>query len=422
MYPLEFKSNFCFSKLFINFYINQRVIFHLSREYYFLCKLSKPFGTEKQTGDFMEKVKNLIVGCGLSGVVMAERLASKLKEPVLIIDRRNHIGGNIYDYKDAGITVHKYGPHAFHTNIERVWLYVNQFTKFYPFNLKVTAYIDGKCVPIPFNLNSIEALFPKFMAERFERKLIERFGYNVKVPILNLKKETDEDLSFLAEFVYKNVFEGYTLKQWGLKPEEIDPAVMARVPVFVGRDNRYFQDKYQGIPWNGYTHMIENMLNNQLIDVRLNTNYQDIKNSVNADRVFFTGSIDEYFDYCEGELPYRSLFFDVLEKNIEYEQASATLNYPTNYDWTRVCEHKHFLNEHTKTTILSFEYPLNFENGKNERYYPIANANNLALFNKYLEKAKNLRNVYFLGRLGDYKYYNMDQCVARALDLFERIK
>ncbi len=368
------------------------------------------------------KVKNLIVGCGLSGVVMAERIASVLGEEVLIVDRRNHIGGNIYDYKEDGITVHQYGPHAFHTNMKHVWDYVTGFTKFYPFNLKVSAYIDGQTVPVPFNLNSIDKLFPQFMADRLSQKLVERFGYDVKVPILDLKKEEDEDLKFLADFVYKNVFEGYTLKQWGLKPEEIDPTVMARVPIFVGRDDRYFQDTYQGIPWNGYTAMIEKMLDNQLIEVRLNTDYKDIKNDITADRTFFTGAIDEYFDYSEGELPYRSLYFDILKKDVVYEQPTTTINYPTNYDWTRVCEHKYFLNEQTTKTILSYEYPQQFERGKNERYYPIANPDNQALFEKYQSKAADLKNVYFFGRLGNYKYYNMDQCIAAALALFERIK
>lgn len=372
----------------------------------------------------MRKVKNLIVGCGLSGVVLAERLASQRGEEVLIIDRRNHIGGNIYDYKDkeTGITVHQYGPHAFHTNDKKVWDYLNNFTKFYPMNLKVSAYIDGQTVPVPFNFNSIEKLFPQFIAEKLEKKLVERFGYDVKVPILMLKKENDEDLKFLADFVYKNVFEGYTVKQWELEPDNIDPEVMARVPVFIGRDDRYFQDKYQGIPWNGYTEMVKTMLSNKLITVELNTDFKDVKNEIEADRIFYSGAIDEFFAYSEGTLPYRSLHFDVLIKNVEKEQPTTTINYPNNYDWTRVCEHKHFLNENSKQTILSYEYPEAFVEGKNERYYPINNPETKQLYNKYLSKAKELKNVYFIGRLGDYKYYNMDQTVARALELFEGVK
>lgn len=371
----------------------------------------------------MRKVKNLIVGSGLSGIVLAERLASQKHEEVLIIDRRDHIGGNIYDYKDpkTGITIHKYGPHAFHTKEKSVWEYVQQFSDFTTFQLTVSAWIDGKCVPLPFNFNSMEKLFPAFLAERLEKKLVEKFGYDVKVPILELRKENDSDLQFLANFVYKNVFEGYTLKQWGLKPEEIDPSVTARVPVFVGRDDRYFQDEFQGIPVNGYTKMAENMLNNPLIEVQLNTDWADIKNDTQYERLFFTGAIDEYFEYGKGQLPYRSVCFKAQRYNVPYMQPTATINYPTNYEWTRICEPKHFLNEQTEHTILVREYSEPFELGKNDRYYPINNAETTALFNSYKEKAKTLSNVYFLGRLGDYKYYNMDQCIARALELFKEI-
>ena len=370
----------------------------------------------------MRKVKNLIVGCGLSGAVLAERLASQKNEEVLIIDRRSHIGGNVFDYQEEGITVHKYGPHAFHTNIRKVWDYVQQFSEFNTFQLKVSAWIDGKAVPIPFNFNSMELLFPSFLAERLEQKLIARFGYNVKVPILKLREEKDTDLAFLADYVYQNVFEGYTLKQWGLKPEEIDPSVTARVPVFVGRDDRYFQDIYQGIPLQGYTKLVQNMLSNPLIKVELNTDWADIREHVSYDRLFFTGAMDEFFDYEEGILPYRSVYFKKQLKDYAWEQPTATINYPTNYEWTRICEPKFFLNEQTPKTILIREYSEAFVLGKNERYYPIENAENTALINKYKEKAKALKNVWFLGRLGDYKYYNMDQSIFRALELFEEIK
>ena len=361
------------------------------------------------------KVKNVIVGCGLSGIVLAERIANELKEEVLIIDRRDHIGGNIYDYNEKGITIHKYGPHAFHTKEKRLW-------DFNTFHLRVSAWVDGQTVPVPFNFNSMEKVFPAFMAEQIEKKLVQRFGYDVKVPILELRKENDPDLQFLADFVYKNVFEGYTLKQWGLKPEEIDPSVTARVPVFVGRDDRYFQDAYQGVPVCGYTKMVEKMLDNPLIKIQLQTDWADVKNDIEYGRLFYTGSIDEFFEYSEGTLPYRSVYFKAQEYDIPFAQPTATVNYSTSYEWTRICEPKHFLNEQTDHTVLVHEYSEAFECGKNDRYYPIANPENLALFQKYQEKAKKIKNVYFLGRLGDYKYYNMDQCIARALDLFETIK
>ena len=367
------------------------------------------------------KVKNVIVGCGLSGIVIAERIANELKEEVLVIDRRSHIGGNIYDYQEKGITIHQYGPHIFHTKEKSIWEYVQKFSEFNTFQLTVTAWINGKAVPVPFNFNSMEILFPHFMCEKIEKKLIERFGYDVKVPILELRKEDDPDLQFLADFVYKNVFEGYTLKQWGLKPEKIDPTVTARVPVFVGRDDRYFQDAYQGIPLKGYTQMAQNMLSNPLIKVQLNTDWDSLKDTVEYERLFFTGSIDEFFDYSEGELPYRSVYFKMQEYPVPYIQPTATINYPTNYEWTRICEPKHFLNEQTAHTVLVREYSEAFKLGKNDRYYPIANPENASLFSKYQEKATSLKNVYFLGRLGDYKYYDMDQCISRALDLFKEI-
>lgn len=370
----------------------------------------------------MEKIKNLIVGCGLSGVVLAERIASEMGEKVLIIDRRHHIAGNIYDYKDKGITVHKYGPHIFHTNIKRVWDYLNQFTKFHVFWLKPLAVVEGQPVNIPFNLNTLQKVFPKSMAEKLEQKLLDKYGYGKKVPILDLKNTEDTDLQFLAQYVYDHIFEKYTIKQWGLKPEEIDPTVMARVPVYISRDDRYFQDPYQGIPEKGYTKMVEKILDNPLIEIRLDTDFKDIKDSIEYNRLIYTGAIDEYFEYELGELPYRALRFDICEEPVEYFQGSPQVNYPNNYDFTRICESKHFLNEKTSTTILSYEYPEAFEKGKNERAYPIENPKNRALYDQYQEKAKVLRNVYFVGRLGDYKYYNMDLTVDRALKLFDKIK
>ena len=371
----------------------------------------------------MKKIKNLIVGCGLTGVILAERIASQKNEEVLIIDKREHIGGNIFDYKDkeTGITVHKYGPHVFHTNYDYVWRYLSQFTEWEYFHLETRAVVDGRKVRLPFNLNTLHEVFPKTLAEKLETKLIETFGYNVKMPILKLKETDDKDLQFLAQYIYEKVFENYTSKQWGLKPEEIDPAVTARVPVYISRDDGYFQDKYQGIPRNGYTKMIEKMLSNPLITVKLNTTFEDISSQVEYEKLFFSGAIDEFFNYKYGALPYRSLYFDIRVENKEYYQEGAVVNYPNNYDFTRICEHKHFLDEKSDKTIISVEYPQSFELGKNERYYPINNPQTDELYNKYLNDAKNLKNVYFIGRLGDYKYYNMDLAAKRALDFFEEI-
>lgn len=370
----------------------------------------------------MEKIKNLVVGAGLSGAVVAERIASQLKEPVLVIDARDHIAGNIYDYRhSSGITVHKYGPHIFHTNDKEVWDYLSGFTAWHYFFLKPNAWIDNIRATLPFNLNTLYQVFPAFLAERLEKKLVQTYGYNVKVPILKLKEQQDEDLKFLASYVYDKVFEKYTMKQWGLSPEEIDPAVMARVPVYVSRDDGYFQDKYQAIPAGGYTRLVEALLKNPLITVKLKTPFEKIKDSVEYERLFYTGPIDGFFDYKFGELPYRSLRFDVEQKPVEYYQPSVVTNYPNNFDFTRICEHKHFLDEKALSTVISVEYPQAFKRGENDPYYPVANPQSAQLYAKYRAQAQKLPGVYFFGRLGGYKYYNMDQAVAAALSLFKQL-
>lgn len=371
----------------------------------------------------MRTVKNLVVGCGLSGIVLAERIASQKNEEVLIIDRRDHIGGNIYDYKDpdTGITVHKYGPHVFHTNNKQVWDYLGQFTDWHRFMYRVRACIDGIMVNIPFNLDSLHTVFPESLALRIETKLIDKFGFNKKVPILELRQSQDSDLEFLANYVYEKVFLGYTVKQWGVKPEDLDPSVSGRVPVYISRDDRYFQDKYQGIPSCGYSEMVRRILDNPKITVMLNTQWADIKDSVKYDRLFFTGAIDEFFDNKYGELPYRSLDLVFKTYSVEYLQSGPQINFPENYDYTRSVEYKYYLDEKSDKTILSYEFPCDFKNGVNERYYPVPSDKTQECYEKYRNESRKLQNVYFLGRLGDYKYYNMDQTVARALELFDEI-
>nr|WP_297939133.1 UDP-galactopyranose mutase [uncultured Lachnoclostridium sp.] len=363
----------------------------------------------------MERVKNLVVGAGLAGAVTAERIASIKKEPVLIIDRRNHIAGNIFDYKDqkTGITVHKYGPHVFHTNSEKVWKYLSQFTEWHNFMYKVIAVVDGEFVNIPFNFNSLYKIFPKTLALRYEEKLLQNFEYGKKIPILELKKTNDLDLKNLADFIYKKVFYGYTIKQWGSKPEELDHEVSARVPILLSSDNRYFQDRYQAIPKYGYTSLVKNILDNHLIEVRLNTDFKDIKNKISYDNLYFSGAIDEYYDYQYGELPYRSL--DIKFKTItkEYYQVGPQINYPENYDFTRSVEYKYYLDEKSLSTIISEEYPVPYMRDKNERFYPVPMLRNQVIYNKYLKIPSNTK---FIGRLGTYKYLNMDQIVENILE------
>ena len=364
------------------------------------------------------KIKHLIVGAGLSGAVLAERIASLLKEPVTVIEKKDHIAGNCYDYRDKnGICIHKYGPHIFHTKNQTVWNYLSKFTKWHPFFLNVEAFVDGQTIPLPFNLNSIRAVFPKHLADIYEQKLIEKVGFGNQISILDLKQIKDPDLENLSSFVYEKVCLHYYKKQWGMTPEELDPSVAKRVPICVSKDNRYFHDTYQAIPMEGYTHLIENLLNNPLIDLRLNTPFN--KSEFDYENLYYTGPIDEFFDFDLGELPYRSLSFDIRELNYPFFQKSVVVSYPTNYDFTRICEHKYFLNDQSNKTVVSFEYPAPFKRGVNERYYPIPQEKNQLLYQKYIQKAKNIQNIHFLGRLGDYKYYNMDTAVERVLTFFE---
>lgn len=361
---------------------------------------------------------NIVVGAGFSGAVIANLIAEKLNENVLVIDRKNHIAGNSYDYRDKnGIMIHKYGSHIFHTNNEKVWKYLKQFSDFNTYMHEVVGIIDGIKAHIPFNFNTLYQVFPQSMAVRLEEKLLKQFEFNTRVPILEFQKQDDKDLKFLADYVYQKIFLNYTTKQWGVSPKDVDGAVTARVPVYLSRDNRYFQDKYQGIPLEGYTNLVKKMLNHRNIKVSLNTDFKTC--SLNAKRIFYTGSIDEYFDYKYGQLPYRSVNFKFEEYAMEFYQSNACVNYPNNYDFTRIHEYKHYLRDKSDKTVIAKEYSEFFELGKNERYYPISSDENRSLYNKYLEEAGKLKEVYFLGRLGDYKYYNMDQAVERALDVFE---
>ena len=331
---------------------------------------------------------NLVVGAGFSGAVIANLIATELNEDVLVIDKKDHIAGNCYDYRDKnGIMIHKYGSHIFHTKSEKVWKYLKQFTDFNTYMHKVVGILDGIETHIPFNFNTLYDVFPQTLAQRLEQKL----------------------------------FLHYTTKQWGVSPEEVDGAVTARVPVYLSKDNRYFQDKYQGIPLDGYTKVVERILNHKNIKVKLNTDYKDLKDK-QFKRVFYTGPIDEFYNYKFGQLPYRSVYFKFETYDKEYYQSNACVNYPCNYDFTRIHEYKYYLDDKSDKTVIAKEYSEFFELGRNERYYPIPNDENTKLYEKYLEEAKKSENVYFLGRLGDYKYYDMDKAILRAIELFEEIK
>ena len=372
----------------------------------------------------------IIVGAGFAGVVMAERIANKLNKKVLIIEKRDHIAGNCYDFKDEnGVIRHQYGPHLFHTNNKEVFDYLSKFTSWEIYNHKVLAVIDGKEVAIPFNINTLYEVFPESLAKSLENKLLSEFDYNSKVPILELKQSKDKDMQFLADFVYEKIFVHYTAKQWGMKPEDMDGAVTARVPIFVGRDDRYFNDKYQVVPTNGYTDLFKNILNHKNIKLLLNTEFSEVcsiseycfnlMGNKFKGKIIYTGPIDELFDYKFGDLPYRSvdMVFETIEK--KFYQDAATVNYPNNYDFTRITEFKHIHSTKSdKTTILK-EYPKAYDKTKDTPYYPIFTDENQEKYNRYLKYSKQWQNLILLGRLAEYKYYDMDDMVERALEAFE---
>jgi UDP-galactopyranose mutase len=374
----------------------------------------------------------IVVGAGFAGSVIAERIANILNQKVLIIEKRNHIGGNCYDFKDENnIIVHKYGPHLFHTDYKEVFDYLSNFTEWIIYHHKVLAFIDGKKVPIPFNFNSIEMLFPNVLSNRIIEKLLKRFKYGAKIPILELKKESDEDLKFLADFVYEKVFKNYTAKQWGLKPEEISPEVTARVPIFIGRDDRYFNDKYQAIPKDGYTKIFKRMLNHPNIKIMLNTDFKEVLSiDIQSKKIYFmgqefkgklifTGMIDELFDFKYGYLPYRSLDLRFETVDQEYYQEVAVVNYPSDYDFTRITEFKHIHPTESKKTTILKEFPKAYKPKVDIPYYPVFTKEYQELYSMYKEEAERFENIILVGRLAEYRYYDMDDVVKKALEVFE---
>jgi UDP-galactopyranose mutase len=376
----------------------------------------------------------LVIGSGFAGSVIARELGERANLKVLVIEKRSHIGGNAYDcLNDDGIMIHKYGPHIFHTYNKMVFDYVSRFTDWRNYSHEVLANIYGKMLPVPFNLNSLYMSFDEDKAHKLEEKLISAYGIDKKVTIAELRKETDSELRELADFVYKNVFLYYTQKQWGLKPEEVDDSVTARVPILISRDNRYFQDTYQGMPLDGYTTIFENMINHPNIDLRLNTDAAEVfiisekeilfEGNPFEGLVIYTGALDELFECKFGRLPYRTLDFVFETFDIEWYQPKGTVNYTVDQDFTRITEFKHLTGQSKddKTTIMK-EYPKAYTGSENEiPYYTILNEENFKLYEKYKSLTDNFKNFYLLGRLAEYKYYNMDAIIERALNLSDEI-
>lgn len=365
-------------------------------------------------------MKWLVVGAGFTGAVAAERLASQKGATVVVIDRRGHIGGNAFDCRnDAGHLIHLYGPHIFHTNSARIMAYLSQFTGWRKYEHRVRGMIDGQLVPIPFNLTTLKALFPKD-AERLTERLEKRFGAGAHVPVLKLREAPDADLRDLGETIYEKVFLGYTTKQWGLRPEELSPSVTARVPVRVSHDDRYFQDTHQAMPADGYTKMFERILDHANIQVRLETDFGEVKRK-GFDGVIHTGAVDEFFGYRLGELPYRSMRFELSTHPVPHKQPVGTVNYPNGEAFTRVTDMSYLTQTGASTTIC-VEYPGRHIPGETDPDYPVPCEENGDLHRQYMALArKEAPHVHFAGRLGDYQYYNMDQAVGRALSLVEKL-
>jgi UDP-galactopyranose mutase len=358
----------------------------------------------------------LIVGAGFAGSVIAERLAEGLGKHVLVIDRRAHIAGNAFDhYDDAGVLVHRYGPHIFHTNAQRIVDYLSRFTEWRPYEHRVLAKVDEHLVPIPINLTTLNTLYGLSMtSEEAEVFLAERAE-----PVATIRTSEDVVVNQIGRTLYEKFFRGYTRKQWGLDPSSLDKSVTSRVPTRTNEDDRYFTDTFQMMPRDGYTRMFERMLDHPQIDVLLGTDFKDVRDAVRYKHVIYCGPIDEFYDYRFGRLPYRSLRFEHQTLEQEHFQPVAVVNYPDEaVPYTRITEYKHLTGQTHTSTSISYEYP----SAEGDPYYPIPRAENMELYKRYKELAHETPNVTFLGRLGTYKYYNMDQVVGQALALYRDIE
>ncbi|RLP24013.1 UDP-galactopyranose mutase [Mesorhizobium sp. YM1C-6-2] len=357
----------------------------------------------------------LIVGAGFAGSVLAERIATQRGESVLIIDRRSHIGGNAYDcYDDAGILVHRYGPHIFHTNAQSIVDYLSQFTAWRPYEHRVLSAVDDKLLPIPINLDTINKLYDLDLTS----EQLEEFFASKREIVDEVRTSEDVVVSTIGRELYEKFFRGYTRKQWGVEPSELSKSVTARVPTRTNRDDRYFSDSFQCMPAHGYTRMFERMLTHPRIKVLLQTDYREIRHLIPHRQLIFTGPIDEFFDWKLGRLPYRSLDFKHVTLDREQFQPVAVVNYPQTEQYTRITEYKHLTGQRHSQTSLTYEYPTD----TGDPYYPVPRPENEALYKRYLALADAQSDTWFVGRLATYRYYNMDQVVGQALATFARIQ
>jgi UDP-galactopyranose mutase len=359
----------------------------------------------------------LVVGAGFAGSVLAERLAAGSGKRVLVVDRRPHIAGNAYDhYDDAGVLVHRYGPHIFHTNAPAVAEYLSRFTKWRPYEHRVLAQVDDRLVPIPINRTTLNQLYGLDLKDDAQAGawLASRAE-----PVAEIRTSEDVVVSAVGRDLYEKFFRGYTRKQWGHDPSELDKAVTARVPTRTSTDDRYFGDSFQKMPLHGYTRMFENMLDHPNIKIMLNTDYREIRHDVRHDKLIFTGPVDEYFDYRHGPLPYRSLRFRHETVDQETFQPVAVVNYPSeDVPYTRITEYKHLTGQRHARTSVTYEYP----SAEGDPYYPVPRPENAELYRRYQALADATPDVAFVGRLATYRYYNMDQVVAQALATYARLE
>jgi len=358
----------------------------------------------------------VVVGSGLAAIIFAEKFANILNKKVLIIEKRDHIGGNLYDYYNSeGILIHKYGSHIFRTDKKEIWDYLGKFTKWHYYQHRVVANIKGFEVPFPINLDTYNILTNENLSQiEFEERL-KSFKFTN-----NPKNAEEAVINQVGLYLYETFFKNYTIKQWGKHPKELHIDTVARVPVRTDRENRYFFHKYQGVPKDGYTSMIKNMLNSKNISILLNTDYKDVIADIRYKQMIYTGSLDYFFDYKQGELEYRSLYFEERSYEKESFQTHSVINYPNSYDYTRIIEYKKLTaQKHHKTTV-HYEYPEAFNKDKNEPYYPILDDRNSKLKQEYLDKVKKIENTLFIGRLAEYRYYAMDELIERCLELFNR--
>jgi len=357
----------------------------------------------------------LIVGAGFAGSVLAERLASSGKK-VLLIDKRKFLGGNSYDYFDKnGVLIHKFGPHYFRTNSDRVFKYLSNFTKWRLYEYRVKASVNGKLYPIPINRETINKFFNKTFKTEEE---VKAFLEEKREKIENPKNSEELILSTAGKEIYDAFFKNYTTKQWGVSPKELDSSVCGRIAIRTNDDDRYFTDKHQAMPKDGYNVLFKNMLNNPNITIKLNTDFKKIMKKIKYNKLIFTGCIDSFFDYKFGKLQYRSLKFKINRYNKEFYQNWSQINYPNDPKFTRKIEIKHATGQKINKTTVITEFP----RSSGEPLYPIPDEKNKKLYQLYESEAKKLGNTYFIGRLAEYKYLNMDQVVEKALNLFEMIK